>query len=204
MSEHPNMTDLLLWRDSCVGEYRNSNGGLCPAVLSATKKSSKTIRHREWGHSDIQDVDKLHSVIERNLKGLIIIMPVSLVHQQSNKTEKQVQTPAETPESKTLPLRRKKNNYLTALVYGKWWISLYAKITQYAAHVQVDFTAFFKLSVLTLRRRRNTQTFFFRLHITFESHTVSIIFFYFLLIEFIDNVSSSLDVWWHSKYHYCT
>ena len=71
MSEHPSMTDLLLWLDSCVGENRDSNGGLCPAVLSATKKNFK---------------DKQHSVIERNLKGFIIIVPVSLVHQRSNTT----------------------------------------------------------------------------------------------------------------------
>ena len=35
MSEHPNMTDLLLWLYSCVGE---NNDGLCPAVFSAEKK----------------------------------------------------------------------------------------------------------------------------------------------------------------------
>ena len=98
MSEHPNMTDLLLWLDSCVGENRDNNDGLCPAVFSATKKKSRTIRLCELGHSNIQDIDNMHSVIERNLIGLIIIVPVSLVHQQSNKTEKQVQTPAKTPE----------------------------------------------------------------------------------------------------------
>ena len=37
-SEHQNMTDLLLWLDSCVGEKGESNYGLCAAVFSATKK----------------------------------------------------------------------------------------------------------------------------------------------------------------------
>ena len=72
MSEHPNMTDLLSWLDSCVGKNRDSNDGLCPAVFSATKKTSKTIRHWELGHSNIQDVDNLHTVMERKLKGLIL------------------------------------------------------------------------------------------------------------------------------------
>ena len=46
-------------------------------------KTLKTITHRycEPGHSNIQDVDNLHSVIERNLKGLSIMSPVSLVRQ---------------------------------------------------------------------------------------------------------------------------
>ena len=48
MSEHPNMTDLLLWLDSCVGENRDSNDGLCPAVFSATKKNQRPSDTANW------------------------------------------------------------------------------------------------------------------------------------------------------------
>lgn len=83
VSEHPDVTDLILWSDSCVAQNRNRMMAYALQYFLQENKTLKTITHRycEPGHSNIQDVDNLHSVIERNLKGLSIMSPVSLVRQ---------------------------------------------------------------------------------------------------------------------------
>ena len=72
VSEHPDMTDLILWSDSCVAQNRNRMTAYALQYFLQENKPLKTITHRycEPGHSNIQDVDNLHSVIERNLKEL--------------------------------------------------------------------------------------------------------------------------------------
>ena len=80
VSEHQIMTDPLLWPEFCVGRNRdNIMACALQSLLSANK--NKTVKDHQTLTLNIQGVDNLHSVIKRNLKPLIIMLPVSLVCQ---------------------------------------------------------------------------------------------------------------------------
>lgn len=79
--DHPEVTEFVLWSDSCVPQNRNSNMmyALQHFIDTHTRITSITHRFSEPGHSSIQDIDNLHSLIERNLKGMEIHSPITLV-----------------------------------------------------------------------------------------------------------------------------
>ena len=81
--DHPETTSMTLWSDSCVPQNRNRMMSYNLQHFVSTSSSLSTIAQKfcEPGHSAIQDVDNLHSQIERSLKGLEIHSPVSLVRQ---------------------------------------------------------------------------------------------------------------------------
>ena len=81
VKDHPEASDLILWSDSCVPQNRNSNMTYAVQKFVETQPHITSVTHRfsEPGHSSIQDVDNLHSLIERNLKGLEIHSPITLV-----------------------------------------------------------------------------------------------------------------------------
>lgn len=85
--DHPDCRHLILWSDSCVPQNRNS---IMSYALLKTLENSQLIsivqRFCEPGHSSIQDVDNLHSLIERSLRNIDIFSPISLVrHLKANK-----------------------------------------------------------------------------------------------------------------------
>ena len=88
-SKHPDITELTLWTDSCVPQNRNS--ALSLALLEFMEKHAEITKNEqkycEPGHSVIQEVDNLHSQIEKVLSVAEVYSPLSLLRLllQSNK-----------------------------------------------------------------------------------------------------------------------
>lgn len=81
IKDHPDTRHLILWSDSCVPQNRNQMMSFCLQNFLQQTRSLESITQKfcEPGHSSIQDIDNLHSIIERSLKGLEIWSPISLV-----------------------------------------------------------------------------------------------------------------------------
>lgn len=80
VKDHPEASELIIWCDSCVPQNRNSNMSYAVQYLLQNTPSITSITHRfcEPGHSSIQDIDNLHSLIEQNLKDVEIHSPIAL------------------------------------------------------------------------------------------------------------------------------
>ena len=79
--QHPYITKITLWADSCVGQNRNSliSFALQNFLRSHTQIQSIEQKFCEPGHSSIQEVDNIHSHIEKVLKVREIFSPLSLI-----------------------------------------------------------------------------------------------------------------------------
>lgn len=77
------VTKLILWSDSCIPQNRNSH--MSTALITfLTSNDSKNIteitqKFSEPGHGNVQEVDAVHSLIERNLRHQEIYSPLSLL-----------------------------------------------------------------------------------------------------------------------------
>ena len=64
--DHPHVTELICWSDSCVAQNRNSH--ISQAILEYLDKQNKitviTMKYSLAGHSCIQEVDNMHQQIE--------------------------------------------------------------------------------------------------------------------------------------------
>ena len=78
---HPEITKYILWSDSCVPQNKNCCMSL--AILKFMEKHAHVVsieqKYCEAGHSSIQEVDNLHSQIEKKLGLSEIYSPLSLV-----------------------------------------------------------------------------------------------------------------------------
>nr|CAH7721859.1 unnamed protein product [Callosobruchus chinensis] len=81
LADHPHLTELSLWSDSCVAQNRNSM--LAFSVLKFLSESESletiTIKYSVPGHSSVQEVDATHSAIERVLQKTEYYSPLSLL-----------------------------------------------------------------------------------------------------------------------------
>ena len=85
-NEHPNFTQIILWSDSCVPQNRNS---IMTFALKYFLDKSTTLQQIEQkfcqpGHSSIQEVDNIHSHIEKAMSLSEIFSPVSLIRVLTN------------------------------------------------------------------------------------------------------------------------
>lgn len=79
--DFPQVRKIILWSDSCVPQNKNSIMSLAlmkfleqhPTIVEIIQKFG------EPGHSSIQEVDNLHSQIERRFAGLDIFSPLGLL-----------------------------------------------------------------------------------------------------------------------------
>ncbi|CAK1586434.1 unnamed protein product [Parnassius mnemosyne] len=77
------VTKLILWSDSCVPQNRNSH--MSVAIIKflqspeAKQVTEITQKFSEPGHGNVQEVDAVHSLIERNLRHQEIFSPLSLM-----------------------------------------------------------------------------------------------------------------------------
>jgi hypothetical protein len=79
--EDNNVEELITWSDSCVPQNRNSHIAFCvldimrnyPALQSVTMKYSIP------GHGAVQEVDNIHSQIERHMSNIEFFSPLSFV-----------------------------------------------------------------------------------------------------------------------------
>jgi hypothetical protein len=80
--DHPQLKKIIMWSDSCVPQNRNSVMSFALAGFladeSVTVKSIEQ-KYSEPGHGNIQEVDAVHSKIERGLQAGEIFSPVSLL-----------------------------------------------------------------------------------------------------------------------------
>ncbi|GFO17039.1 hypothetical protein PoB_004354400 [Plakobranchus ocellatus] len=81
--ENPTINNIILWSDSCVAQKRNSL--MSYALLSFTRAHPHikilTQKYSEAGHSLVQEVDSVHSAIERHLARCEVFSPVTLIRQ---------------------------------------------------------------------------------------------------------------------------
>jgi len=77
---YPSVCDITLWSDSCIPQ--NKNSVMTCALISFLIRNnirSLTQKFGEPGHSAVQEVDSIHSQIERKLKVKDVFSPVGLV-----------------------------------------------------------------------------------------------------------------------------
>ena len=85
VDDHPDCQNLVLWSDSCVPQNRNSLMSLALQIFVKERDLvSITQRFCEPGHSSIQDIDSVHSVIERSIRLHEVHSPLSLVRHLKN------------------------------------------------------------------------------------------------------------------------
>lgn len=80
LDDVPNLEEIVLWSDACVPQNRNSIMSFALKKFMKEFPQIKEIIHKfsEPWHSQIQEVDNLHSQIEKRLKGIYIFSPLTL------------------------------------------------------------------------------------------------------------------------------
>lgn len=81
VSDNPTVKKIILWSDSCIPQNRNRITSLAiikfiqqhPHIVEVQQKFS------EPGHSQVQEIDAVHSTIERFLRNTELHSPVSLI-----------------------------------------------------------------------------------------------------------------------------
>nr|CAH7719260.1 unnamed protein product [Callosobruchus chinensis] len=80
LAERPNVTAIILWSDSCVPQNKNSH--MSAAILHFLKEHPSvkfiTQKFQVPGHSCVQEVDAMHSVLDRYLNKLELHSPLAI------------------------------------------------------------------------------------------------------------------------------
>lgn len=81
LNDHPEIEHITLWSDSCVPQNRNSiiSFALSQFLWLTENLHSITIKYSTPGHSCVQEVDAVHSAIERILSKVEYYSPLSLI-----------------------------------------------------------------------------------------------------------------------------
>lgn len=79
--DNPNVKDIILWSDSCVPQNRNKIMTVAIQLFIQDHTSVNTITHKycQPGHSEVQEVDNLHSVLEKVTSVNEIYSPLGLM-----------------------------------------------------------------------------------------------------------------------------
>ena len=80
-ADHPNVTELICWSDSCIPQNRNSH--ISWAILEYLSKQSKiklvTMKYSLAGHFCVQEVHKMHQEIEVTFWVTKFYLPLSFL-----------------------------------------------------------------------------------------------------------------------------
>ena len=81
LDTYPDICQLITWSDSCVSQNRNSiiSFAIQDVLRKFPRLEQVVMKYCEPGHSSIQEVDAVHSTIERGLKHLDLFSPLDLV-----------------------------------------------------------------------------------------------------------------------------
>ncbi|KAL4718089.1 hypothetical protein ACJJTC_003948 [Scirpophaga incertulas] len=78
----PQISRIILWSDSCVPQNKNSHMSMALIHFLKSRKNKYITeinqKFSEPGHGNVQEVDAIHSLIERNLRHQQIFSPLSL------------------------------------------------------------------------------------------------------------------------------
>lgn len=91
MVEHPTIQNIVMWSDSCVAQNKNQMMSTAILKFLSDHLQVKSIiqKFSEPGHSQIQEIDCVHSALDKYLKRLEIHSTLSLVNYLNNfKTNK--------------------------------------------------------------------------------------------------------------------
>ena len=81
IKDNPNIVNLVTWSDSCVPQHRNQM--ICYSMLDVIRKNQQlesiTLKYSIPGHSSVQEVDNMHSKIERAMNVAEFFSPVSFL-----------------------------------------------------------------------------------------------------------------------------
>lgn len=81
VTEENDVTELITWSDSCVPQNRNSFMAYC--ILDFLKNNPRikkiTMKYSTPGHSGIQEVDNIHSQIEKIMKPVEFYSPLGFI-----------------------------------------------------------------------------------------------------------------------------
>ena len=139
VEDNPLLEELILWSDSCVPQNRNSIMSLAISYLLQTSTNLKrvTMKFSVPGHSCVQEVDAIHSVIERSLRKSEYFSPVSLLRLLLKVNTKKPYTIIQMQEKDFLDF----NSYSAKLKYS---------IVPFAKVVSLQFTkSFFEMKYKT-------------------------------------------------------
>jgi hypothetical protein len=81
VTDHPTVTKLILWSDSCVPQNKNSIMSTAIKCFMQSNPSIEAVVQKfcEAGHSEIQEIDCIHSQLEKATEHTEIYSPVGLV-----------------------------------------------------------------------------------------------------------------------------
>ena len=81
VEDHPEVTDIVYWSDSCVPQNRNSY--ISNAILEFQSKNKKiktvTMKCSLTGHSCVQEVDNMHNQIEDAMRAAAFYSLISFI-----------------------------------------------------------------------------------------------------------------------------
>lgn len=77
----PDTKKIILWSDSCVAQNKNSHISFALLDFLRSQKCIESIDHKysEAGHSLMQEVDAVHSCIERHLRNIELFSPIGVL-----------------------------------------------------------------------------------------------------------------------------
>lgn len=86
LADHPHVEILTLWSDSCVPQNKNKIMSTALNTFLHKSPNLKMILQKFSvpGHSLIQEVDSVHSAIDKHLKNIEIHSPLALLRQLKN------------------------------------------------------------------------------------------------------------------------
>lgn len=90
IEDFPWLTILITWSDSCIPQNKNSIMSFAMGHFLAANVNIKKIimKFSTAGHSAVQEIDSVHSALEKLLKYDIIYSPVNLIPKIQNWSEK--------------------------------------------------------------------------------------------------------------------
>lgn len=79
IDENPEVSEIIVWSDNCVPQNKNQMVALSSLTLLKNNPQIKQIVHKygEAGHSYVQQIDSVHSSIEKHCRGMEFFSPVS-------------------------------------------------------------------------------------------------------------------------------
>lgn len=81
ITNRPEIMNIILWSDECVPQNKNSHMSSTLLYFMKTHPNIKNItqKFQEPGHSCMQEVDCMHSVLDRNMKNLELYNPLAIL-----------------------------------------------------------------------------------------------------------------------------